>query len=66
MAAKNRTTTQKAELVETGNIHLSFKRLQRISSNQACRRALYHAALMSGILDTHQERARLREILGLP
>lgn len=66
MAAKNRTTTQKAELVETGNIHLALKRVSKIAGSTAARRALYHGIQMAGVLGDFQEYAKLREVLRLP
>lgn len=56
--------TQRIELVETGNIALSIKRMQHTNGDVDWRRALVHALGMSGL--TFETQRKVRETLGLP
>ena len=66
MSAKQVRETRRIELVETHNIALSIARMNPQGwDGLAWRRALYHAAAMSGIVKTDTLR-KLRDALELP
>lgn len=59
-------STDKIELVETQNIALSINRMRSgIYDTERWKRALYHAALMTGCA-TREELTAIREALKLP
>lgn len=64
--SKNRTSTHKIELVETGNIALALNRIIRAPGLTSWRRALYHAIEMSDCAPGFDGRKKIREALELP
>ena len=66
MSTKQLRETRKIELVETHNIALSIARMHPKGwDGPDWKRALYHAAAMSGVAKTETLK-RLREALDLP
>lgn len=64
--SKNRKSTRRIELVETGNIALAIQRIKSASGDSAALRALFHASEMAGLFYNWQERIRFREALKQP
>lgn len=61
------TKTENMELIETHNLTISLKRLAQVSGRGELpmKRALYHAIGMAYAL-SHNQRAKIREVLELP
>jgi hypothetical protein len=67
MSERQQRKTSRVELVETGNIAISLRRMEGASPYDAYRwrRALYHALAMSGAA-TQVELTKIRSALELP
>lgn len=57
-------TTENIELVETGELSKSLKRLNDSANHADWKRALNHAILMSGVTHRTVDQEKIREALG--